>query len=163
MSFNIIPRRVSESLANIMLLAQIEEEEIWAKGGGKWGVKSEFEEEECEPEEEEIWGGGGGNMRCQKSPLCCRLAYGAKFSKINPSGHIYVIKGMFSDQVMFMVRIPFNILWYSNFSLTTLRPLLTFPYFLGHQYEVWLNQFITNKFSKFESWHSLVNTVRVKS
>ena len=47
-------------------------------------------------------------MRCQKSPLCCRLAYGAKFSKINPSGHIYVIKGMFSDQVMFMVRIPFK-------------------------------------------------------
>ena len=49
-------------------------------------------------------------MRCQKSPLCCRLAYGAKFSKINPSGHIYVIKGMFSDQVMFMVRIPFNMI-----------------------------------------------------
>ena len=47
-------------------------------------------------------------MRCQKSPLWCRLAYGVKFSKINPSGHIYDIKGMFLDQVMFMVRIPFK-------------------------------------------------------
>ena len=55
-------------------------------------------------------------MRCQKSPLWCRLAYGAKFSKINPSGHIYVIKGMFSDQVMFMVRIPFNSYHYNPVS-----------------------------------------------
>ena len=48
-------------------------------------------------------------MSRQKFLLCCRLAYGAKFSKINPSGHIYDIKGVFSDQVMFMVRIPFKV------------------------------------------------------
>ena len=62
----------------------------------------------CEPEEEEIWGQGGGNMSRQKSPLCCRLAYGAKFSKINPSGNISDIKGIFWAHIMFMVHIPFK-------------------------------------------------------
>jgi len=47
-------------------------------------------------------------MRRQKSPLCCRLAYGAKFSKINPCGHISDIEGIFLAHIMFMVHIPFK-------------------------------------------------------
>ena len=59
--------------------------------------------------EEEIWAWGGGNMSRQKSPLCCRLAYGAKFSKINSSGNISDIKGIFWARIMFMVHIPFKL------------------------------------------------------
>ena len=36
------------------------------------------------------------------------LAYGAKFSKINPSGNISYIKGIFLAPIMFMMHIPFK-------------------------------------------------------
>ena len=47
-------------------------------------------------------------MRCQKSPLWCRLTYGEEFSKIKPSGHMYDTKCIFSAHIMCMVHTPFN-------------------------------------------------------
>ena len=49
-------------------------------------------------------------MRCQKSPLWCRLTYGEEFSKIKPSGHMYDTKCIFSAHIMCMVHTPFKIL-----------------------------------------------------
>ena len=37
-----------------------------------------------------------------------RFTHGAKFSEINPSGHICDTKYIFRDNIMFMVNIPFN-------------------------------------------------------
>ena len=36
------------------------------------------------------------------------FAYSEKFSKIKPSGNMYIMKGIFSDQIIFMVHIPFK-------------------------------------------------------
>ena len=47
-------------------------------------------------------------MRCQKTPLCCRLTYGEEFSKIKPSDHMYDTKCIFSAHIMCMVHTPFN-------------------------------------------------------
>ena len=60
-------------------------------------------------------------MRRQKSPLCCRLAYGAKFSKINPCSHISDIKGIFLAHIMFMVHIPLKGLRIRIFLLIVMR------------------------------------------
>ena len=49
-------------------------------------------------------------MRCQKSPLWCRLTYGEEFSKIKPSSHMYDTKCIFSAHIMCMVHTPFNLL-----------------------------------------------------
>ena len=38
------------------------------------------------------------------------FAYSEKFSKIKPSGNMYIMKGIFSDQIIFMVHIPFKFL-----------------------------------------------------
>ena len=47
-------------------------------------------------------------MRCQKSPLWCRLTYGEEFSKIKLSGHMFDTKCIFSAHIMCMVHTPFN-------------------------------------------------------
>ena len=48
-------------------------------------------------------------MRCQESPLWCRLTYGEEFSKIKLSGHMYDTKCIFSAHIMCMVNTPFKI------------------------------------------------------
>ena len=61
-----------------------------------------------EAEEKVIWRKGEGKMRCQKSPLWCRLTYGEEFSKIKPSGHMFDTKCVFSAHIMCMVHTPFK-------------------------------------------------------
>ena len=46
------------------------------------------------------------------------FAYSEKFSKIKPSGNMYIMKGIFSDQIIFMVHIPFK------YKLSPIRPEL---------------------------------------
>ena len=66
--------------------------------------------------EEVIWAKRGGNVsqRRRKSERTKNwhfqglFAYGEKFSKINPSGNISDIKGIFWAHIMFMVHIPFD-------------------------------------------------------
>ena len=70
--------------------------------------KNEPRRRQSEPEEMVMWGWGEGNLRCQKSPLCCRLTYAAEFSKIKPSVHIYNIKCIISAHIMCMVHTPFK-------------------------------------------------------
>ena len=47
-------------------------------------------------------------MRCQKSPLWCRLTYDEEFSEIKPSGHMCDAKCIFSAHIMCMVHTPFK-------------------------------------------------------
>ena len=47
-------------------------------------------------------------MRCQKSPLWCRLTYCEEFSKIKPSGHMYDTKYIFSAQNKCIMHTPFK-------------------------------------------------------